>query len=146
MASSTRRRVSSLTDGEPFRTRETVPTPTPASAATRAIVVPLTLSLPPWKRFQWKRFQSWQTCQPGASPAHGLASTLRRDGRRHDTRLVVAGRGALPDLPALVRGLRRRRDRRPARNPGAAGPPRVARDRRHLAQPDDAVAERRLGL
>src|SRR5215213_6484727 len=41
MASSTRRRVSSLTDGEPFRTRDTVPTPTPASAATRAIVVPL---------------------------------------------------------------------------------------------------------
>src|ERR1044072_3011356 len=42
MASSTRRRVSSLTDGEPFNTRDTVPTPTPASAATAAIVLLLT--------------------------------------------------------------------------------------------------------
>src|SRR5215213_6654682 len=42
MASSTRRRVSSLTDGEPFRTLDTVPTPTPASAATAAIVLLLT--------------------------------------------------------------------------------------------------------
>src|SRR5918998_3231349 len=41
IASSTRRRVSSLTDGDPFRTRDTVPTPTPASAATRAMVIPL---------------------------------------------------------------------------------------------------------
>ena len=41
---------------------------------------------------------------------------------------------------------RRRRDRRPARDPGASGPPRVARDRRDLAEPDDAVAQRRLGL
>src|SRR5918997_1906784 len=46
MASSTRRRVSSLTDGEPFRTRDTVPTPTPASAATLAMVSPLIRSTP----------------------------------------------------------------------------------------------------
>ena len=59
---------------------------------------------------------------------------------------VVARRRALPDLPALLRGLRRRRDRRSARDPGAPGLSRVARDRRHLAQPDDAVAQRRLGL
>ena len=65
---------------------------------------------------------------------------------RHGRRDVVARRRAVPDLPALVRGLRRRRDRRPARHPGAAGPPRVARRRRDLAQPDDALAERRLGL
>ena len=65
---------------------------------------------------------------------------------RHDSRDMVARRRALPDLPALLRGLRRRRDRRPARDPRAPGPPRVARGRRHLAQPDDAVAERRLGL
>ena len=32
------------------------------------------------------------------------------------------------------------------RDHGAPRPPRVARDRRHLAQPDDALAERRLGL
>ena len=31
-------------------------------------------------------------------------------------------------------------------DPGAPGSPRVARGRRHLAQPDDAVAQRRLGL
>src|SRR5689334_9830976 len=35
----TRRRVASLTDAEPLRTRDTVPTPTPASCATLAIVV-----------------------------------------------------------------------------------------------------------
>ena len=63
--------------------------------------------------------------------------------RRH---VVVAGRGPVPDLPALVRGLERRRDRRPARHRRAARPPRVAWRRRHLAQPDDALAERRLGL
>ena len=34
---------------------------------------------------------------------------------RHGRRDVVARRRAVPDLPALVRGLRRRRDRRPAR-------------------------------
>jgi hypothetical protein len=56
MASSTRRRVSSLTEGEPFNTLETVPTPTPASAATAAMVLLLIPNPPPW----WKRFQSWQ--------------------------------------------------------------------------------------
>ena len=60
--------------------------------------------------------------------------------------VVVAGRRAVPDLPALVRGLERRRHRRPARDHRAARPPRVARRRRHLAEPDDALAERRLGL
>ena len=59
---------------------------------------------------------------------------------------MVARRRPVPDLSALVRGLRRGRDRRPARDHGAPRPPRVARDRRHLAQPDDALAERRLGL
>ncbi len=59
---------------------------------------------------------------------------------------MVAGRRAVPDLPAILRGFRRRRDRRPARDPGAFGPSRVARDRRDLAEPDDAVAQRRLGL
>ena len=65
---------------------------------------------------------------------------------RHGRRDVVARWRAVPDLPALVRGLRRGRDRGPARHPGAARPPRVARRRRDLAQPDDALAERRLGL
>src|SRR5919109_1036280 len=41
MASSPRLRVAALTAGEPLSTRETVPTPTPASSATRAMVVPL---------------------------------------------------------------------------------------------------------
>ena len=59
---------------------------------------------------------------------------------------MVARRRSLPDLPALVRGHRRGRDRRPARDHGAPRPSRVARDRRHLAQSDDALAQRRLGL
>ena len=37
-------------------------------------------------------------------------------------------------------------DRRPARDHRAPRPPRVARRRRDLAEPDDPVAERRLGL
>ena len=60
--------------------------------------------------------------------------------------VVVAGGRPLPDLPALVRRLRRRRDRRPARDHRPPRPPRVARNRRHLAESDHAVAQRRLGL
>src|SRR3954465_3443709 len=41
MESSPRRRVASLTAGEPLSTRDTVPTPTPACCATFAIVAPL---------------------------------------------------------------------------------------------------------
>ena len=83
----------------------------------------------------WKRF-------------HGATSVkrVRRMLPRHDSRDMVARWRAVPDLPAVLRGFRRRWDRRPARDPGALGPSRVARDRRDLAQPDDALAQRRLGL
>ncbi len=65
---------------------------------------------------------------------------------RHVRRDVVARGRPVPDLPALVRGFRRRRDRRSARHHRAARPPRRAGDRRPLAQPDDALPERRLGV
>ena len=48
-------------------------------------------------------------------------------------RAVVEDRGRLPGLPALVRGRRRRRDRRPGRARVAARLPRAARRRRDLA-------------
>ena len=55
MASRTRARVPSLTLGLPLSTRETVPSPTPAWAATSAIVgielPPESFDLRPWKRF-----------------------------------------------------------------------------------------------
>ena len=58
----------------------------------------------------------------------------------------MAGRRAVPGLSTLVRGLQQRRNRRSAGSSYAPGSSGVARRRRHLAQPDDAVAERRLGL
>ena len=55
MASRTRARVPSLTFGLPLSTRDTVPNPTPACAATSAIVgielPPEAFDLRPWKRF-----------------------------------------------------------------------------------------------
>jgi hypothetical protein len=54
IASSTRMRVDPRTAVESLSTRETVPTPTPASAATLAIV--LKRSLGPSTLFLWKRF------------------------------------------------------------------------------------------
>ena len=66
-------------------------------------------------------------------------------GRRGVGRLVARG-CRLPDLPALVRRHERRRRRRPARRHRPSRPPRVARGRRHLAEPGDGVARRRLGL
>ena len=59
---------------------------------------------------------------------------------------LVARRGRLPGLPALVPGLRRRRGRRPARLDLAPRPPRVARRRRALALADLPLADRRLRL
>ncbi len=61
-------------------------------------------------------------------------------------RTVVAIRGALPDLSVVVRRLQRRRLRRPAGHRRASRPSAVARRRRDLAEPDHAVAQRRLGL
>ena len=58
----------------------------------------------------------------------------------------MARRGDLPDLPPVVRGLERRRHRRPRGHPQPARPPRVARRRRHLAEPDQPVPEQGLGL
>src|SRR3954470_4649105 len=59
---------------------------------------------------------------------------------------VVAGGGRLPDLPALVPGLGRRRGRRPARDHAATRPPRLPRRGRALALADLPVAARRLRL
>ena len=59
---------------------------------------------------------------------------------------VVAGRGRLPDLPALVPGLGRRRGRRPARDHPAARPPRLPRRGRALALADLPLAARGLRL
>ena len=62
-------RVEPLTASESLSTRETVPTPTPASAATLAIVLTATLApssalLAPWKRFH--QTKATGTCQPGS--------------------------------------------------------------------------------
>ena len=57
--------MASLTDGEPFSTRETVPTPTPASAATRAMVVPLILPFRLRTGFV-EAVPSWQCVKRGA--------------------------------------------------------------------------------
>ena len=54
--------------------------------------------------------------------------------------------GPLPDLSAVVRRLRRRRHRRPAGHHRPPRPPRLAGGRRHLAEPDHRLAQRRLGL
>src|SRR4051812_46761030 len=131
----TRERVRSLTDADPFSTRDTVPTPTPAISATLAIVVTPTAPL----------------VEPVPSN-HGVRGGVNRAPyaavrilARH-VRGLVARRRPLPDLPPLVRGRRRRRRGRPARHHRAPGPSRVARGGRDLAQPDDALAERRLGL
>ena len=59
---------------------------------------------------------------------------------------MVEARGRLPDLPALVRGLRRRRDRRPGGDRGAPRLPRAARRRRHLAVADLPLAAGRQRL
>ena len=59
---------------------------------------------------------------------------------------LVAPRRHLPDLPAVVRGLRRRRDRRPRRHLLAARLPRGARRRRDLALADLPLADGRLRL
>src|SRR4051812_19735183 len=136
MTRSTRERVRSLTDEDPLRTRDTVPTPTPAFSATLAIVVnpnPLPLVEP-------------------VPSNHGARGSVNRGAyaavrilARH-ARGVVARWRPLPDLPPILRGRRRRRRRRPPRDHRAPRPPPVAGRRRHLAQPDDALAQRRLGL
>src|ERR1043166_2345603 len=59
---------------------------------------------------------------------------------------VVAERSRLPDLPAVISGLGRRRDRRPARRRAAARLPHLARRRRVLALADLPLAARRLRL
>src|SRR4051794_20810791 len=132
MASRTRRRVRSLTAGDPLSTLDTVPTPTPASVATSAMVARLIPSSLP---ASWKRFHHTTAVKP-------VVRILRCHGEPY----VVAGRRALPGLPTLVRGLRQRRNRRSA---GSSYTPRsscVAGYRRDLAESDDALAERRLGL
>ena len=58
-----------------------------------------------------------------------------RGGAAGAGRAVVEARGRLPGLSALVRGRRRRRDRRPGRDRVAARLPRAARRRRDLAVP-----------
>ena len=57
------------------------------------------------------------------SAERGLPGRSHVGVDRHDAlaRRVVAKRGDLPDLPALVPGHRRRRHRRPGRHPPAAG-------------------------
>src|SRR5215218_5525404 len=117
-------------------TRETVPTPTPASCATLAMVV--TPPAPP-RGTASNPITARLAVSTGAHvPVRMLA--------RHGSCELVARRRPLPDLPPLLRRRQRRWDRRPARHHGAPGPPRVARDRRHLAQPELPFAERGLGL
>src|SRR5262245_31721493 len=59
---------------------------------------------------------------------------------------VVGGRGRLPDLPAIVPGLGRRRDRRLARDRAAPRPPRLSRRGRFLAFTHLPLTARRLRL
>ncbi|CAA9310628.1 MAG: GH13_23 / GH13_17 / GH13_31 / GH13_40 / GH13_ 35 / GH13_30 / GH13_16 / GH13_29 / GH13 / GH13_36 / G H13_20 / GH13_4 / GH13_2 / GH13_34 / GH13_1 / GH13 _21 / GH13_19, partial [uncultured Gemmatimonadetes bacterium] len=59
---------------------------------------------------------------------------------------VVATRGDLPDLPALVPGQQRRRGGRPAGDPAAAGLPAVAGCGRGVDQPVLSLAHARLRL
>ncbi len=63
-----------------------------------------------------------------------------------ERRAVVEDRGRLPDLPALVRGRQRRRDRRPGGHRVAARLPRAARRRRDLAVAGLSVAAGRQRL
>ena len=82
MASRTRRRVRSLTAGDPLRTRETVPTPTPASAATSAMVAPrISLLL----NASWKRFHHTTGVKPPCSfpPLPVANHTASRDRVLH---------------------------------------------------------------
>ena len=67
-------------------------------------------------------------------------------GRPSSANDVVAARGDLRDLPALVPGLGRRRRRRPARDRRAAAVPALAGRRRDLADADLPVAAARLRL
>ena len=93
------------------------------------------------------RGEPFVSCRPCPRiPRSRTGSPPTRTGRRRGSRVVVARRRALPDLPALLHGHQRRRRRRPARHHRAARPPPVARRRRHLARPDHGLAQRRLGL
>ena len=60
--------------------------------------------------------------------------------------MLVPERGRLPDLSAQLRGRRRGRDRRPARDHAAPRPPRGARRRRALALAGLPLAAGRRGL
>src|ERR671910_225976 len=75
MAASTRARVGSLTRGLSLSTRDTVPAPTPACAATSAMVTTTPLSrASPWNRFQisWRERTSRLTkCQWKRFPRAG---------------------------------------------------------------------------
>src|SRR5215218_407024 len=91
-----------------------------------------------------------QTAAPD-KPARPLLSAplgrrLSVGPRLSSARDVVAGRGRLPGLPALVPGLGRRRGRRPARDHAAPRPPRLPRRGRALALADLSLAARGLRL
>jgi len=74
----------------------------------------------------------------GPADARPVPGPARRD--------VVARRGRPPGLPPVVRRLRRRRARRPARSRRAARPPRVARRRGPVALPGLPLAAARAGV
>src|SRR5918992_2033012 len=78
-------------------------------------------------------------CNPGLA---------RGDDRRETdgAAALVAARGDLPHLSPLLDGQRRRRGRRPARHPGPAGPPHLARGGRGLDVAGIPVARRRPRL
>src|SRR5690348_9617050 len=79
---------------------------------------------------------------PVGSTPNGHRATVRWAGDR----FVVAARRHLPDLPTLVRGLERRRDRRPPRHPLPARLPRGARGGCDLAVAHLPLADGRLRL
>src|SRR5579875_17450 len=84
MASSTRLRVLSRTCGLPLRTRETVPTPTPARAATSAMRTLLVLAITsPRAALPWMRFHLEPI--PALSGVIAQVNTLLPDRRSCDT-------------------------------------------------------------
>src|SRR5215207_9704938 len=141
MAASTRARVRSLTRGLSLSTRDTVPAPTPACAATSAMVTTTPLfRVSPWNRFQigWRERTSRPTkCQWNRFHEPVSARSVDKPTRRLGSRRTGGGCGGQrlpPEPPTVARSGSAGRatgERRPARRRPTLDPEAPLRDRLH---------------
>ena len=90
--------------------------------------------------------RSRQRVRRTGAPLPGGSRTCARAHVQRDGSVSARGRRPVSGLHPLVRGLERRRNRRPARDCGAPRLLNRTRRRRPLAEPGAPLAERRLGL